>query len=163
MRAPGQRRVTNYTSEPSARHQIITHCGDDAGEVDRRITWNPDDPNQLQMRLPGGMQITTRVTRRSEEQLAEDRLATSEFFQQLIEEESRPQPLLKASQAYTKYRWRSADAAAASDCGASVVATQVVSDYVSGDDPILMMQAKGRPVTIYTYRMAFRRPPAGTA
>jgi hypothetical protein len=59
----------------------------------------------------------------------------------------------------SRYHWRSADAAAAADGGPAVVATQVVSDYVSGEDPLLMMRAKGRPVTVYTYRMSFSRPP----
>jgi hypothetical protein len=38
--------------------------------------------------------------------LAADRLATSEFFEQLIEDPSRDQPRVKGSQCYTKYLWR---------------------------------------------------------
>lgn len=39
---------------------------------------------------------------------------------------------------------------------------QVVSDYLTSfDDPAMMMQAKGKPVVVYTYRMAFRRQQAG--
>lgn len=35
---------------------------------------------------------------------------------------------------------------------------QVVSDYLTGfDDPALMMRAGDKPVTIYSYRMAFWR------
>lgn len=38
---------------------------------------------------------------------------------------------------------------------------QVVSDYLTSfDNPQLMMQAGGKPVVVYTYSMAFRRPAA---
>lgn len=43
---------------------------------------------------------------------------------------------------------------------------QVVSDYLTAYDTAgAMMEARGRPVVVYTYRMAFRRPPgaAGAA
>lgn len=44
------------------------------------------------MALPGGLLVSTRVTRRSEERQGPDRLATSEFFQQLIASEQAAQP-----------------------------------------------------------------------
>ena len=35
---------------------------------------------------------------------------------------------------------------------------QIVSDYLTADnDTMLMMRAKGRPVVVYSYRMALRR------
>lgn len=41
---------------------------------------------------------------------------------------------------------------------------QVVSDYLTAyDTASAMMEAKGRPVVVYTYRMAFRRPAAAAA
>ncbi|KAI7839807.1 hypothetical protein COHA_006605 [Chlorella ohadii] len=139
-----------------------TYLGMPAADVRRRIEWNENDPNLLQMGLPGGMQVSTRVTRRSEEWQGDDRLSTSEYFQQLIASPSSPQPKVKASQCFTKYHWRpEAEAAAAGGGGVQVVATQVVSDYLTAfDDPALMMQAGGKPVVVYTYSMAFRRPAA---
>ena len=47
------------------------------------ISWNYSDPNVLTMTLPGGLDVTTRVTRRSENTLPPDRLDTSEYFQQV--------------------------------------------------------------------------------
>ncbi len=39
-----------------------------------------------------------------------------------------------------------------------IVATQVVSDYLTSyDDNVLLLEAQGRPFAIYKYRMAFRR------
>ena len=43
------------------------------------------------------------------------------------------------------------------DNGPEIVATQVVSDYLTPyDGEMLMMQAKDRPVVVFTYRMTFR-------
>jgi hypothetical protein len=102
--------------------------------------------------------VTTRVTRRLEEwDQGSDRLSTSEYFQQLIESDTTLTPKVKASQAYTKYKWRSAEVAGD---GPEIVATQVVSDYTEpamGDDPKLLIGGRGKPVTVYTYKMAFRR------
>ena len=47
------------------------------------IAWNASDPNLLSMTLPGGLDVTTRVTRRSENESPPDRLDTSEYFQQV--------------------------------------------------------------------------------
>ena len=47
------------------------------------IAWSAADPNLLSMTLPGGLDVTTRVTRRSENDSPPDRLDTSEFFQQV--------------------------------------------------------------------------------
>ena len=47
------------------------------------INWNYSDPNVLTMTLPGGLDVTTRVTRRSENDTPPDRLDTSEYFQQV--------------------------------------------------------------------------------
>jgi hypothetical protein len=39
-----------------------------------------------------------------------------------------------------------------------------VSDYLTAfDDPMAMMEADGRPVVVYTYKMAFRRPAEAAA
>lgn len=141
-----------------------TYTGTPLDDVQRRIEWNSDDPNLLQFSLPGGMQVSTRVTRRLEEEPGPERLSTSEYFQQLIESPQRDQPKVKASQCFTKYHWRSAEAAAGgAGGGVQIVATQVVSDYLTAyDNPMAMMQAGGRPVVVYTYRMTFRRPAASS-
>lgn len=144
-----------------------TYLGRPVSEVSQRILWNPDDPNLLQMNLPGGLEVTTRVMRRSEETQGPDRLDTSEYFQQMIDTPERLQPKVKGSQCFTKYKWRdsaqlAAQGGAGEQEGPLIVATQVVSDYLTPfDDPGLMMRAANRPVTIYTYRMAFWRAEEG--
>lgn len=54
------------------------------------LNWNYNDPNLLTMTLPGGLDITTRVTRRSENEAPPDRLDTSEYFQQVPAQATRP-------------------------------------------------------------------------
>ena len=49
------------------------------------INWNVEDPNVLTMTLPGGLDVATRVTRRSENEAPPDRLDTSEYFQQVCQ------------------------------------------------------------------------------
>ena len=49
----------------------------------RDIAWSAADPNLLSMTLPGGLDVTTRVTRRSENESPPNRLDTSEYFQQV--------------------------------------------------------------------------------
>ncbi|KAL3140611.1 hypothetical protein ABBQ32_005181 [Trebouxia sp. C0010 RCD-2024] len=121
------------------------------------ITWNPDNPNQLRMALPGSMTINTRVTRRSEETPAPDKINTSEYFQQIFESPGRPQAKVKASQCYTKYKFRSQEAADRQG-GPAIVATQVISDYLTAyDGELLSIRAQNRPVVVYTYSMFFIR------
>lgn len=119
------------------------------------ITWNPDNPNQLRMALPGSMTINTRVTRRSEETPASDKINTSEYFQQIFESPGRPQAKVKASQCYTKYKFRSQEAADR-QAGPGIVATQVISDYLTAyDGELQLIKAQNRPVVVYTYSMLF--------
>lgn len=74
------------------------------------------------------------------------------------------QPLLdvgplqvKASQCFTKYKWRTQTEAAKSG-GPEIVATQVVSDYLTPyDGEAMMLRANSKPVVVYTYNMSFRR------
>lgn len=121
------------------------------------IAWNPNDPNILNMALPGGVDVTTRVTRRSETTAPPDRLDTSEYFQQIYASPGRREPKVKASQCFTKYKWRDS-AAAQRESGPQIVATQVVSDYLTPyDGEMLMMRAKNSPVVVYTYKMRFWR------
>ncbi|KAL0028582.1 hypothetical protein WJX79_003346 [Trebouxia sp. C0005] len=119
------------------------------------ITWNPDNPNQLRMALPGSMTINTRVTRRSQETPTLDKINTSEYFQQIFETPGRPQAKVKASQCYTKYKFRSQEAADR-QAGPAIVATQVISDYLTAyDGELRLIKAQNRPVVVYTYSMVF--------
>ena len=136
----------------------------------------------------GGMNILTRVTRRSEETAAgpDRRINTSEFFEQIFETLDSVEPRVsmlgrvlteqysppevascckracpylkvKASQCFTKYKWRPPEEAARSG-GPAIVATQVVSDYLTPyDGETMMLKAQNRPVVVYTYTMSFRR------
>jgi hypothetical protein len=133
--------------------------GTSAAELAAGVDWDVDDPNRLELRVPGGARASTRVTRRGAESPAAATLWTSEFFQQTFDAPGRPGTRVKASQCFTKYRWRPAAAAAG---GPEVVATQVVSDYAAPADVGAVVQARGQPVVVMTYWMAFTRvaPPA---
>lgn len=66
---------------------------------------------------------------------------------------------MKASRCFTKYKWRDLEAAER-EGGPAIVATQVVSDYLTPDDgEELMLRAGDRPVVKYTYTMAFFKVP----
>lgn len=160
---------------------LHTYIGQDASDLAQCITWDINDPNILDVSLPdNGVHIMTRVTRRSERSSPDDaRMECSEFFQEILEynresagnmntrnddgggviNSSRKNtmvvPKVKASQAFTKYHWRSADQAGLG--GPEIVATQVVSEYL----PMPTMDGNRfdsmTPVTMYTYKMAFTR------
>jgi hypothetical protein len=67
------------------------------------------------------------------------------------------QPRVKASQCYTKFKFR-AEAAAEAAGGPAIVATQVVNDFLTPfDDSAAYMAAANKPLTTYTYKMAFSR------
>jgi hypothetical protein len=127
------------------------YLGMETEKLASRIRWNIGDPNRLDMSLPGGLQVTTRVTRRSEEwgDAGADRLATSEFFQQILDSDEAQEPKIKAQQAFTKYHWRSAATAGA---GPEIIATQIVSEYSTEGGGV-----SGKAGVIYTYRMSFVR------
>ena len=66
-------------------------------------------------------------------------------------------PKVTASRCFTKYKWRSEEEASV-DGGPTIVATQVVSDYLTSyNDQEKVIRSRGQPVAIYTYRMAFAR------
>ncbi|GAX77373.1 hypothetical protein CEUSTIGMA_g4819.t1 [Chlamydomonas eustigma] len=162
-----------YMTDPSGRPQTIfdrrfntvslleMYYGEKT-PIASRIEWNPQDPNIMKLDLPGNKIIRTRVTRRSMNQLGSDRLESSEYFEQIYEGEDSigESSRLKASQCFTKYKWRSKEAVVAAGGGPTIVATQVVSDFLTPfDDEILYLKAMNRPVATYTYKMAFTRPP----
>ncbi len=62
---------------------------------------------------------------------------------------------VKASQCYTKYKFRSQEAADR-QAGPAIVATQVISDYLTAyDGELQLIEAQNRPVVVYTYSMVF--------
>ncbi len=62
---------------------------------------------------------------------------------------------VKASQCYTKHKFRSQEAADRS-AGPAIVATQVISDYLTAyDGELQLIKAQNRPVVVYTYSMVF--------
>lgn len=129
------------------------------------VAWEPTDPNDVRLALPGrgGMSVFLRVTKRSEELVAPDRLTTSEFVRQEVssgtggpETEGGPArpPRVTASQCFSKWHWRDVGQAGG---GPSIIATQVVSSFLTPDDPggpAAMAAAGGKPVVVYTYRLA---------
>jgi hypothetical protein len=117
-------------------------------DVASGIAWEPENPNSLDMTLQNGFRLSSRVTRRSENDVGDNRLETSEFFQQVIESPGRPAAKVKASQTFTKYLWRSSQEAGN---GPEIVATQVVSDYDLGGS------SASTPTVVYTYRLAMYR------
>ncbi|KAL6757087.1 hypothetical protein V8C86DRAFT_2631863 [Haematococcus lacustris] len=132
----------------------------------KRIRWNPDDPNVLQLSMPDGLAVRTRVTRRLEDNPSPDRIETSEYLEQVFEDaemaesQARASPSgtrLKASQCFTKYKYRSEASTAPGQ--PAIVATQVVSDFLTpnGSNDAQVLQAMNKPVVMYTYKMAFRR------
>lgn len=129
--------------------------------MNNRIDWDSNDPNVLNLRLPGGLSIRTRVTRRSEEipdasaNSKAQRLETSEYFEQVFDDPNQLQPRVKASQCFTKYIYRSKEEARG---GPEIVATQIVGDFLTSfDDEKLLLASMNKPVTIYTYKMSFIR------
>ena len=66
---------------------------------------------------------------------------------------------VKASQCYTKYKFRSQEAADRQG-GPAIVATQVISDYLTAyDGELQVIKAQNRPVVVYTYTMSFVKQP----
>lgn len=82
---------------------------------------------------------------------------------QIFDNPTNGTPRVKASQCFTKYIYRSEEAAAADD-GQAIVATQVVSDYLTPyDGEELYFKAMNKPVVQYTYTIFFERAKAAVA
>lgn len=123
--------------------------------ISQRISWNPNDPNVLSLSMPQGFSVRTRVTRRSEEFPAADRIETSEYVESVYEDGGSGAPRVKASQCFTKYKFRGGSLPAGSP---SIVASQRVSDYLTPmDGEAAFLAAANKPYAVYAYRMAFFR------
>lgn len=110
--------------------------------------------------------VRIRVTKRSEKAVAEDRLDTSEFSQMIFLNdndggENGGVPRVKGSQVFSKWKWRSADESGSGGGarGPTVVATQVVSEFLSVEagGERAYLESGGRPIAVYTYRLALTR------
>ncbi len=143
------------------------------------VAWDPSDPNDLRLTLPGGAgSVSLRVTKRSEAPgpPGSRRLETSEFSRQVFEggrvvegppspssEGRAVPPRVTASQCFSKWHWRDRVDAVGADVegapGPTIIATQVVSSFLTPDDPGGISPASlgaggGTAVAVYTYRLA---------
>lgn len=111
-----------------------------------RIQWSPDKVDHMTVNV-GSTLIISDITRRMQQSTAPDALTTSEFYQQFIDDSSRPK--LKASRASTKWRWRDVDGTR------QIIATQTVADFADPADSTSKapLQAIGNPVVVYSYRL----------
>ena len=109
-----------------------------------RIQWSADKVDHMTVNI-GSTLITSDITRRMQESTAPDALTTSEFYQQFIDDASRPK--LKASRASTKWRWREVDG------NRQIIATQTVADFADPADGTAPLQSIGSPIVIYHYRL----------
>lgn len=189
-----------------------------------RVEWNVEDPNQLTLKFDaeeqeeeeeeeeeargnGGVPprrrrrsrrgaVRIRVTKRSEQTVADDRIDTSEFVQTIFLNDGTGEggigggggggggvggtgggvPRVKGSQVFSKWRWRAAappeqDGGGGGGGGGdgegrdgvvggpTVVATQVVSEFLSVEagGERAYLESAGKPVAVYTYRLALTR------
>lgn len=134
---------------------LETYMDMDIGEAMGRIQWNPTKPNHMSVSLPRGLRITSDINQRSQSLLSKDLLETSEFYQQFIDDSQ--QVKLKASTAYTKWRWRDDSTSDASKDAVQIVATQSIADFPDPNDPRVSLQSLGKPIVVYTYRLSFKR------
>lgn len=120
-----------------------------------RIQWNPAKPDHMEISLSGGLRITSDITSRSSRMLASDLMETNEFFQQFVDDPRSQNVRLKASRAYTKWRWRSSSSDDQS--APTIVATQVIAEFLDPNDQQAPLESLGKPITIFTYRLSLRR------
>lgn len=111
-----------------------------------RIQWSTSNVDHMTINI-GSTLITSDITRRMQQSPAPDALTTIEFYQQFVDDSTRPK--LKASRASTKWRWREVDGTR------EIIATQTVADFADPADGTSKapLQAIGSPVVIYNYRI----------
>lgn len=136
---------------------LMMYLSMDEEEANRRIFWQEEKPNELICSLKGGLRITQRVLQRQEDYLQHDLLETAEFSQQIFDDPAST-VRAKASTAYTKYRWRTLETGISQDNPGQplIVATQIISEYVSpNDSQNTMLATLGKPVANFYYNMQF--------
>lgn len=136
---------------------LQTYMGMDIAEALRRIQWDPFKPDHMSVSLPHGLRITSDINQRSQSLKSDDLLETSEFYQQFIDDSQKVK--LKASTAFTKWRWRPPPESSSSRSSddVAIVATQTIADFVDPNDRRVSLQSLGRPIVLYTYRLSFKR------
>jgi hypothetical protein len=119
--------------------------------VMKNVKWNVDDPNTLEAFLGDGTarKVFVRVTKRSEDTPAPDRIETSEVLEQVFDDTLK-EPKVKSSRCYTKWKFRPIEQAGE---GPAIVASQTVYDYLTGMDLEDFIESQGKAVTEYAYRM----------
>jgi len=120
------------------------------------VEWNVDDPNVMRLTLAGGARVFTRVTSRFEDEPEARRIDTSEVIEQVIDNARTVDgaPTVRKSRTVTKYKWRDAPAGEA-----VIVATQIVSDFLTSYDGVQSVLAGGNtPYRVSRYKLAFIRP-----
>ena len=132
------------------------------GSVFTDIDWNLDDPNVMKCSLADGKTIYFKVTARSEteDDSRKRRFETSELAEVVFNdyEGSGTDPNVKRTRTYTKWLWR--DQKDAQTGQPLIVCTQIVLDYLTpfssgnGNADETFMRVAGRPVTVYTYKLA---------
>lgn len=134
---------------------LQTYMGMDIGEALERIQWNPAKPDHMSVSLPRGLRITSDINQRTQNMLSNNLLETSEFYQQFIDDSQKVK--LKASTAYTKWRWRPSplDTNSPGD-DVAIVATQLIADFADPNDRTVSLESLGKPIVVYTYRLSLR-------
>lgn len=132
---------------------LETYTGMDISEALQRIQWNPSKPDHMSISLPRGLRITSDINQRTQKLLSEDLLETSEFYQQFIDDSQKVK--LKASRAYTKWRWRQPSQITTGG-DVAIVATQLVADFADPNDRSMSLESLGKPIVVYTYRLSLR-------
>lgn len=136
----------------------LTKASTGGADLISDIDWDANNPNNMRIYLTNGPRIVTRVTRRFEDEHPEEkRLETSEVVEQVFDsDDPLGAPRVKGSRCITKYKWRSE---AQANGGPVIVATQVVSDFVTAfEGAERVLEAQGRPSLVYTYKLSFQRP-----
>jgi hypothetical protein len=141
------------------------------GSVFTSIDWNLDDPNVMKCSLADGKTIYFKVTARSEteDDSRKRRFETSELAEVVFNdyEGSGTDPNVKRTRTYTKWLWRDEKDAQAGQ--PLIVCTQIVLDYLTpfssgnGNADETFIRVAGKPVTVYTYKLAmFKTGPGYT-
>lgn len=118
-----------------------------------RIQWNPMKPDHMEISLSGGLRITSDTTFRSQRLLESNLIETNELFQQFVDDSRSQNVRSKASRAYTKWRWRSSSSSDAP----TIVATQVIAEFLDPNDRQAPLESLGKPITVFTYRLSLGR------
>ncbi|KAI5082866.1 hypothetical protein GOP47_0002609 [Adiantum capillus-veneris] len=118
--------------------------------------WSPDQPDRLTLVLRGGLKVQNVVTKRSSSLSGPGQFDTSEYSQQIFDNnriEGGP-PTIKASQNQTRYRWDPTN-----ETVSDIEAFQRVSMYPVVQESLANIDILNldKPVTVYKYIVRFTR------